>query len=190
MKDDQDSEGSTLPNGSELSAHGDEEPSLDSGEDAGKRPASESPEKQLLESCACRDLIEDLLSTYYVPLETWYLRTIIDKAHRLSVPDASSQPPQTTTPDDVFYILKVILTRLVSTGSLQAVEATCNAIKDIIDRDYAGVIARKLEDVYAGKVQTTGPRAEKAERENRAAFIVCFLVSKFPTTMIAKLKCF
>ncbi|KDQ12274.1 hypothetical protein BOTBODRAFT_176521 [Botryobasidium botryosum FD-172 SS1] len=141
--------------------------------DSKPEPEPESPEKQLLESCACREIIENLLSTYYIPLETWYLRTIIDKAHRLSVPDASAQPaPQTTTPDDVFYILKLVLARLVSAGSLGALEKTCAATREIMERDYAGVIARKMEDVYAGKSQMSGPRAEKVERENRAAFTI------------------
>ncbi|KAG8891141.1 hypothetical protein FRB99_003829 [Tulasnella sp. 403] len=38
------------------------------------------PEVALIESCGCRSLIDQLMRTYYIPLETWYLRSVIDKA--------------------------------------------------------------------------------------------------------------
>lgn len=92
------------------------------------------------------------------------------QAHRLSTPDALSSPATTTTPDDVFYILKVVLTRLISTGSPRALERTSVLLRDVIERDYAGTIKRKMDDVY----RTAGAmRGEKAERESRLAFIVC-----------------
>jgi conserved oligomeric Golgi complex subunit 4 len=34
---------------------------------------------QLVESTASHRLFEDLLLTYYIPLENWYTRAIIDK---------------------------------------------------------------------------------------------------------------
>jgi hypothetical protein len=78
----------------------------------------------------------------------------------------------TTTPDDVFYILKIVLSRLLSTGSLKTVEQMLEQLRDVMDRDYVGVIKKKLDDVYRTS-GSSGPnaRGEKAERENRAAFI-------------------
>lgn len=35
-----------------------------------------------VDSCATRQLIHDTLETYYIPLELWYARTIIDKVRR------------------------------------------------------------------------------------------------------------
>jgi hypothetical protein len=32
-----------------------------------------------VESSACNKLFEDLLSTYYTPLEVWYTRSAVDK---------------------------------------------------------------------------------------------------------------
>jgi hypothetical protein len=129
------------------------------------------PELELLDSGVCGSLLKTLLRTYYTPLETWYLRTIIDKAHRVSSPEESVQPPQTTTPDDVFYVLKLVLTRLISTASVDNVERTMASIKAIIERDFVGVIRRKLDEVYSGK-HSSGQRAEKADRESRSAFAV------------------
>ncbi len=75
----------------------------------------------------------------------------------------------TTTPDDAFYIFKVVLSRLLSTGSPRVVERTSGALRSVIENDYAGTIRRKMDDVY----RNAGVgRGEKIERESRAAFIV------------------
>ncbi|KAJ7489961.1 COG4 transport protein-domain-containing protein [Mycena galericulata] len=132
-----------------------------------------SPEVATLEATTSHHLFEDILSSRYIPLELWYTRTTIDKAHRLSSPDISQTPVTTTTPDDVFYILKIVLTRLLSTGSVKTVEQTFEQLRDVMDRDYIGVIKKKLDDVYRSS-GSSGPnaRGEKAERENRVAFII------------------
>ncbi|KAI0303459.1 COG4-domain-containing protein [Multifurca ochricompacta] len=128
-----------------------------------------SEELKAVESSACNKLFEDLLSTYYTPLEVWYLRISVDKAHRLSTPDTASSPITTTTPDDAFYIFKVVLSRLLSTGAPRIVERTAAALRSVIENDYAGTIRRKMDDVY----RNAGVgRGEKAERESRAAFII------------------
>jgi len=126
-----------------------------------------------LESSASHRLFEDLLTSYYVPLEVWYTRTIIDKAHRLSNADISQSPITTTTPDDVFYVLKSVLSRLLSTGSVKTAEQTFDQLRDVMERDYAGIIKMRLDDVYR-TAGTSGPnvRNEKAERENRVSFII------------------
>lgn len=79
----------------------------------------------------------------------------------------------TTTPDDVFYILKVVLLRLSSTGSLNAVERMTEQLRDILEKDYAVVLKKKMDEVYRS-AGTTGQlvRGEKADRENRLAFAV------------------
>ena len=80
----------------------------------------------------------------------------------------------TTTPDDVFYFLKVVLTRMLSTGSTVAVEKTSEFLQSIMDKDYASIIKKKLDDVYrtGGVSGTGGVRGEKVERELRQSFIV------------------
>lgn len=94
------------------------------------------------------------------------------QAHRLSTPDMLQTPITTTTPDDVFYILKAVTTRLLTTGSLSAVEKTLQQLRDIIDRDYAGVIKRKSDDVYKNYSTPSNVRPDRVERENRVTFIV------------------
>lgn len=122
----------------------------------------------LLDSTKSFRLFEWVMTTYCIPLELWYLRTSIDKAHRLSEPDLSQSPPLTTTPDDVFYILKAVMSRLLSTGSLTGVERTFEQLRVIMERDYIGVIKKKLDEVY----RSTGPTTSVAkEKENKLNFM-------------------
>ncbi|KAG2133999.1 COG4-domain-containing protein [Suillus cothurnatus] len=128
---------------------------------------------QLVESSRSHQEFDELLVSYYVPMETWYTRTIIDKAHRLSCPDLSQSPVTTTTPDDVFYILKTVYSRVLSTGSFKHVERMTDLLKDFMDHDYAGGIKRKLDEVYRSAANTGGGgRGEKSERECRTSFII------------------
>lgn len=118
-------------------------------------------------------IFESLTARYYTTLEVWYIRTSIDKAHRLSNPDISQSPPTTTTPDDVFYILKTVISRLLSTGSLSGVESTFEQLRDVMERDYIAIIKKKLDDVYRVSGSSGSHiRAERAEKENRITFII------------------
>ncbi|GLB35270.1 putative COG4 transport protein [Lyophyllum shimeji] len=120
---------------------------------------------------SCR-LFDWLIHTYYIPLEVWYTRSSIDRAHRLSSTDLSQSSPVTTTPDDVFYILKIVISRLLSTGALKGVEATSEQLRDVMEQDYVGIIKKKLEDVYRSAGASGPARGDKADRENRVAFII------------------
>jgi hypothetical protein len=53
-------------------------------------------------------------------------------------------------------------------------EKTSEFLQSVMDKDYAGIIKKKLDDVYrtGGVSGTGGVRGEKAERELRQSFIV------------------
>jgi len=106
-------------------------------------------------------------------MEIWYLRNIITKAHKTSSLDLSQTPPTTSVPDLAFYLLKTVLSRLLSTGSVVALNGTVSRFREVIENDYTGAIARKLDDVYrnSGATHNTS-RSEKSERETRLSFIV------------------
>jgi hypothetical protein len=157
----------------------------DSGSGSALPPGIEEVEKS-----GCKKLFEDILDAYYTPLEAWYTRTIIDKvgstscfpsiysslhiqAQRLSSPDTSASHLGSTAPDDVFYILKLVLNRAVGTGSLPVLNRTIVKLKDAVDIGYASAVRRKLDDVYRAAVPVGGARGERAERESRQAFVVC-----------------
>ncbi|KAI0262967.1 COG4-domain-containing protein [Gloeopeniophorella convolvens] len=165
LKSDSEDEGE--PNGTPVPRH--ESLSRPASPDSKKPTPIVSEELSAVESSACNKLFEELLNTYYTPLEVWYTRSAIDKAHRLATPDATASPVTTTTPDDAFYIFKVVLSRLLSTGSPRVVERTAASLRNAIESDYAGTIRRKMDDVY----RNAGVgRGEKVERESRSAFII------------------
>lgn len=74
----------------------------------------------------------------------------------------------TTTPDDAFYILKVIFTRLLSTGSLVNVQRMTGQLREIVEQDLINVYKKKMDEVYRGPASQPGQK----ERENRNTFIV------------------
>ncbi|EIN07598.1 COG4-domain-containing protein [Punctularia strigosozonata HHB-11173 SS5] len=124
-----------------------------------------------LDSSATRQSFDKLLETCYIPLELWYIRTVIDKAHHLAKADITSMPATTTAPDDVFFVLKIVMQRTLSTGSPRNVLRTCELLREVMDYDYASVIKRKLDDVYRTAVPSSGSRGEKTERDLKASFI-------------------
>ncbi|KAF8892709.1 COG4 transport protein-domain-containing protein [Infundibulicybe gibba] len=133
--------------------------------------AEYSHDISLFDHTTSHQIFEDLMTTYYIPLEVWYTRSIIDKAQRLSAPDHSQLPVITTTPDDVFYILKTVLSRLLSTGSVNGLERTLDRLRDVVEQEYIFVIKKRLDEVYRIPTGGTSVRGERAERENRVSFM-------------------
>lgn len=165
----------------------------------------------IVEKSDSKKIIEGALKKYYEPMEVWYLRSSIDKvrfifpflsasliAHsaffpsrppqalRLDTPDTSSRPHLSSAPDDTFYLLKLVLYRLVASSSLPTLDRMVANISEIMERDFIGGIKRKMDGVYAG-VRSAGAQnatsggaggsvkgveAERMEREMRGTFVV------------------
>ena len=90
----------------------------------------------------------------------------------MSSPDLLQTPITTTAPDDVFYILKTVASRLLTTGSCLGMDQILTQLKEVFERDYIGVIKRKMDDVYRNAGPTSSTRPDRVEKENRVAFIV------------------
>jgi len=59
---------------------------VSSAEYEGEPSAPTIPEEfQIIESSQSRELFQTLLETYYIPLEIWYTKSIIDKVTSRSV---------------------------------------------------------------------------------------------------------
>ncbi|KAG6833211.1 hypothetical protein H0H87_010274 [Tephrocybe sp. NHM501043] len=123
-----------------------------------------------IDSTESRQLFSSLVATYYIPLEVWYTRTSIDKVpanilHSIPHTDALPGSPPVQ-----------LISRLLSTGDVKGTETTFEQLREVIEQDYIGVIRKKLEDVYR---HTGAPnsvsRGDKAERDNRVAFIKTIL---------------
>lgn len=144
-----------------------------------------------LSSTGSHQLFEQLVTTYYTPLETWYLCCIInkvvsivlsllgrrwrDKAHHLAVSDRSQTAATTTIPDDVFYVLKVVIKRLLSMGSVSGTRQTLEGLREAMDLNYVGVFRKRLDE-SVGHITTS--RIDKTERESRVPLTVgCFVLT-------------
>jgi hypothetical protein len=85
----------------------------------------------------------------------------------LSTIDKTSTPPiTTTTPDDVFFILQNVISRLLSAASLENVQVMTKNVFHVLEKEYAAVIRRKLDDVYRATGGAGGQRNEKAQQEH------------------------
>ena len=83
-------------------------------------------------------------------------------------------------PDDVFYVLKAVLMRLISTGSTATLHKMVSMISELLERELAGVLKFKMDAVYATTSSGSSNRAEKDARNN-------FIVSKqFFSSLVAK----
>ncbi|PAV23478.1 COG4-domain-containing [Pyrrhoderma noxium] len=121
----------------------------------------------------CKSLFEDIINKFYIPLETWFLRYTISQAHRTSLVDSTQFPRTSTVPDLAFYILKSVLTRLLSMGSLHAIKEAIVQIKEIMENEYALVFKRKLDDVYRNTPPgSISGRTERSESEKKTIFLV------------------
>ncbi|KJE05052.1 hypothetical protein I311_01145 [Cryptococcus gattii NT-10] len=152
----------------------DEDGSQENGEK--KEEKEESPEKpyevqmEILEQSGSQRAIENLLKVYYEPLEFWFLRMSIEKAHKIDTADLTTEPHLSSILDDTFYLLKLVLSRLLSCGSLSTLENMRRKIAEVVEKDYTDVIRRKMDNVYS--LAGGGDRAEreKREKDQREAF--------------------
>lgn len=88
----------------------------------------------------------------------------------MSSVDSSNQKPVSTVPDDVFYVLKLILTRMLSAGNPNFVQTGLSSFRSILEQYYIEKYKNKLDGAYIQ--DTHGVRGEKLERESRQIFIV------------------
>ncbi|KAF9002038.1 COG4 transport protein-domain-containing protein [Cyathus striatus] len=125
-----------------------------------------------LDSSASGKMFETLLTTYYTPFELWYVKSVVNKAHRLSSPDLTQTPIVNTAPDDVFYILKSVFSRILSTGSEFTVKHTVDQLRILLENDYIGTLKKKMDEVYRNVSSGgTATRSDKAEKENKIVFV-------------------
>ncbi|GAA5869453.1 hypothetical protein JCM16303_000476 [Sporobolomyces ruberrimus] len=153
-------------------------------------------ELELVEESSLGKAISRQLKDVYIPLELWYLRSAIERAHQMDELDLISTPTLSSSLDDIFYILKKTLYRLLSTGSITAVNLLTRELRGVLDENVAEVWRSRMEtalkDLQAGQqgsgmaigvgamggmASMGGGRAreeekERREKEARAIFIV------------------
>ncbi|GAA96628.1 hypothetical protein E5Q_03298 [Mixia osmundae IAM 14324] len=122
----------------------------------------------LIEKSAFNEQLSLHLGQVYVPFETWYFRTSVEKAHTLDEADLGSQPVLSSSLDDTFYILKKVIGRALSMGSATALAAIAKSMRNILDNDFAEILARRTENQLSlVPPYSTGYRPRDEERDKR-----------------------
>ncbi|KAK4058322.1 Golgi transport complex subunit 4 [Microbotryomycetes sp. JL221] len=142
--------------------------------------AAENPDTDLemMKTSELGKTIATHLKNVYHPLEAWYLRSTVERAHQMDELDTLAQPPLSSSLDDTFYILKKTVYRLLSTSSVETVLSMFKDVRQIMERDVADVWRMKLDGAFkdVGNVGGVGRAREeekdRREKEARAQFIV------------------
>ncbi|BGP38454.1 Golgi transport complex subunit 4 [Rhodotorula kratochvilovae] len=155
------------------------------------KPSDASPADEadlaVVEESELGKALEKQLKEAYIPLELWYLRTAIERAHQMDEPDFSFTPYLSSSLDDTFYIIKKTLHRVVSTANVSNLVAMSRELRAVLERDVAEVWRARIEGAFkdlAANAQTQsaiggiavggmggmaqlGGRAREEERETR-----------------------
>lgn len=130
---------------------------------------------KLLSTSALAHRFDSLLSDVYCPLERWYLRSSLEKAHRIDTCDPSTRPLTSSILDDAFFLLRASATRILSTCHPATIGTALRGVRIVADDDYAQVLVRRMEAVWrsvgGALAGPDGPRKETATREMRAHFV-------------------
>ncbi|UZJ54465.1 hypothetical protein CBS101457_003785 [Exobasidium rhododendri] len=137
----------------------------------------------------------EMMQEVYIPLESWFLRCSIEKAHRMDTVDFSARPLMSSLLDDIFYLVRMVMARAISTASLEVLSSTSRNVRYIIDEDFVQALVRKMDGVWKNSstsMTVEGPRKDAASREMRSTFVVYLNVlatsAEYMTRIISELS--
>lgn len=120
-------------------------------------------------------MMQNLLTSVFVPLQTYSLQMGVQKVHHLDTPDTSVRPYASSLPDDMFFALRAVLTRAFSTSDLRAVETIVQMALRMTEQDYLDIVVLRMDACRRALNVTRlvdGPRRIAAAREVRATMAV------------------
>lgn len=113
----------------------------------------------LLLSSGLAKRVRELMSSYLV-IDEYLLKKSIDKAMKLDDYDPSTSQTSTCV-DDVFFILKTVIKRCISTYETETVAATVRTTMKTLEIAYLNQFQQKMSTVFTA-YDTTGRNAERA----------------------------
>lgn len=127
------------------------------------------------QTAALNEALQTCWSNEYVPLQLFALRSSIQQVHKLDMPDLQARPYGSSLPDDMFFALRTVWTRGLSTSSLSLAEELFDQALKIIESDYLEMIVLRMDACrrtlnLPGLVE--GPRRSAAAREVRTVMCV------------------
>lgn len=121
------------------------------------------------------EMLQTCWRTEYLPLQLFALRASIQQVHKLDASDLQARPYGSSLPDDMFFALRTVWTRALSTSSLYVAEELFTQALQLLESDYVEIIVLRMDACrrtlnLAGLVE--GPRRLAAAREVRAVMCV------------------
>ncbi|KAG0655450.1 hypothetical protein C6P46_000992, partial [Rhodotorula mucilaginosa] len=108
----------------------------------------EEPQLAVAEESALGKAIAKQLNEAYLPLEVWYLRSAIERAHLVDEPDLASSPNVSSSLDDIFFIVKKVLHRVVSTANVANLLIFNKELRIVLDQDVAEIWRARIEGAF------------------------------------------
>ncbi|RCH95235.1 Golgi transport complex subunit 4 [Rhizopus stolonifer] len=123
----------------------------------------------LLLSSGLTKRVRELMNSYLV-IDEYLLKKSVDKAMKLDEYDASASHTSTCV-DDVFFILKTVVKRAISTYEPEVVASTARTVVKILEMSYLKPFQQKMSTVFTS-YDATGRNAEKAIEMAKVNYMV------------------
>lgn len=127
------------------------------------------------QAAALENTLHSCWRTEFLPLQLFALRASIQQVHKLDIPDLQARPYGSSLPDDMFFALRTVWARALSTSSLYVAEEQFTQALQLLESDYVEIIVLRMDACrrtlnLTGLVE--GPRRLAAAREVRAVMCV------------------
>ena len=139
-----------------------------------RRSMQPTPDVRMLHT-GIQDALTNVMMQIYVPLQTYALRASVEQVHNLDTPDLQSRSYSSSLPDDMFFALRAVLTRALSTSSLAIAERVISHAISIVENDYVEIVVLRMDGCRRAlniSRLVDGPRRSAAVREVRTTICV------------------
>lgn len=124
----------------------------------------------LLVSSGLSKRVHEMMNSYLV-IDEYLLKKSITKAIHLDDYDSAIPHASSTCVDDVFFILKTILKRCISTYKPDVISSTVRTLLKALENQYIHYFQQHMSTVFTAH-DTTGRSAEKAIENAKISYMV------------------
>ncbi|KAI8097538.1 COG4 transport protein-domain-containing protein [Halteromyces radiatus] len=126
-------------------------------------------ENGLLTSSGLSKRIKEVMNSFLV-IDEYLLKRSMEKAMELDNYDASSSQTSTCV-DDVFYILKKVMKRSISTYQPDLVMATVQTVLKSVETGYSQLLQQRLVNAFSS-TDTSSSRLDRAMEQAKISYMV------------------
>lgn len=119
--------------------------------------------------------IQDTMLHVFVPLQMYALQANVQQVHMLDTPDVQSLPYASSLPDDMFFALRTVLSRSLSTSSVDVAERIVSQAVAMVETYFVEIVVLRMDGCRRAlniSRLVDGPRRAAAAREVRTTLCV------------------